>query len=156
MTHMTAFISARRAALVLCIAALAACSAEGTDKTGVRTGSQAVHPGAEAAPKRTYLSPNRLSPAVAAKKANALFDRYCLSGKSNASIANTLRGSSKFRDAKVIRAGDATFTFYPLADGTRGGITLVKNSIGGLRCSVGIENVGPNLYENGRITRPKV
>tara|TARA_B110000977_G_C10590136_1_gene304037 strand:- start:8 stop:154 length:147 start_codon:yes stop_codon:yes gene_type:complete len=35
-------------------------------------------------------------------------------------------------------------------------IMLVYNSVGKLRCSVSVENIGPSLYETGRITRTNI
>lgn len=155
---MTAIFSSARntVCIVLCAGLLAACGAGQTDKTGIRTSAQSTHPADTAKPASTranYRS-DRLSVAQATELSNQLFDRYCLNKPSARATETALRRSGKFKTPKTLNAGTARFVIYPLADGTRGGVTVVYSSIGKLRCSVGIQNIGPNLYENGRITRP--
>lgn len=142
--------------VALCAGLLAACSTGSTDLTGVRSSAQAVHPAdtVKRAPSRTAYRGNRLSVAQATKLSNTLFDRYCLNKSSARASETALRRSGKFKTPRTITPGNARYVIYPLADGTRGGVTVTYNSVGGLRCSVGIQNIGPNLYENGRITRP--
>ena len=142
--------------IALCAGLLAACGTGASDRTGVRTTAQAVHPAdsVKRTTARTAYRADRLSTAQATALSNRIFDRYCLNKSSARATETALRRSGKFKPTKPLTAGKARFVFYSLADGTRGGVTVVYNSIGGLRCSVGIQNIGPNLYETGRITRP--
>lgn len=143
--------------VALCAGLLAGCSTGSNDLTGVRTTGQAVHPADTAKPATTRgaYRANRLSRADAAKLSNKLFNRYCLNKASAAATESALRRSGKFKAPATLQAGQARYVSFSLADGTRGGVTVVYNSRSGLRCSVGVQNFGPNLYEGGRITRPR-
>lgn len=145
------------AALFLAAAALAACSTS-PDLSQVRNGPQAVHPGSTAAPAnfRSRAPETRPSRAQANAQANTLFDQYCLSGSSNKSIEAALRASGQFQPPQTLKTRISRYVSYPLADGRRGAVTIVYNSGGGIRCAAGIENIGPVLYQDGRILRSKV
>ena len=143
------------ACATLCAGLLTACST-GPDLTGVRSSAQASHPAdtvKRSTTRATYRA-DSLSKAQATKLSNRLFDRYSLNKSSRSTTEAALRRSGKFKAPKTLKAGDARFVIYAQADGTRGGVTVVYNSICNLHCSVGIQNIGPNLYEGGQITRP--
>lgn len=146
----------RTAALLLAAAALTACSTS-PDMSQMRNGPQAVHPGSTAAPvnTRSRAPQNRLGRAQANAQANTLFDKYCLSGRSNKGIEAALRASGQFQTPNTLTTRLSRYVSYPLADGRRGAVTLVYNSGGGIRCAAGIENVGPVLYDDGRVLRSK-
>ena len=148
----------RNAAIMLVASlALTACGSA-TNSPDVRYGPQAIHPsdGGASAPTRTRSPKSRIPRTQANARANAIFDQYCMSGRSNRAIEATVRRSGKFKTPIILTPGRARYVIYPLADGTRGGITLVYNSVGKLRCAVSVENIGPSLYETGRITRTNI
>lgn len=142
--------------VAVCAVLLAGCTSGTVDGTEIRTTPQAVHPATAAKPASTptVYAADKLSNAQAAKLANEIFDRFCLNKSSQKATEAALRRSGEFKAPKPLKAGQAQYIFYPLADGTRGGVTVIYNSIGDLQCSVGIQNIGPNLYKGGRITRP--
>ena len=143
--------SLRTASLIFCAAALAACSS--TDATSLRTGPQATHPASTTTPSRANR--HSMSRAQAVSQTNAMFDQYCLSGRSNTAIERTVRRSKDFKPAKEIKTTRARIVFYLRSDGIRGGITFIYSATGGLRCSVSVETARATLYTNGRIIRPR-
>ncbi len=142
------------AALTLTTLALAACGS--TDNNGVRGGPQAVHPSPSPLAQGSVgaATPQTAKAAAAPEGdlAETLFDQYCV-GKTYAQSQAALVASGKFGPPRLIKTSFSTFTTYPYLARARAGVTIVKGSLGGLQCSVGVENKGPNLYEDGRITR---
>ena len=47
----------------------------------------------------------------------------------------------------------ARYARYELLSRPRAGVTLVSGSVGGIQCAVGVDNKGPNLYEDGSVKR---
>jgi len=85
--------------------------------------------------------------------ANALFAEFCLPYASAAASEAAVVASGRFEPVSEILIGRSTrYATYPLLGMDRAGITLVTGSVAGLQCSVGVNNAGPNLYEDGRVT----
>lgn len=84
----------------------------------------------------------------------SLFQEFCLAPGNAAASEAAIRASGRF-DAPTVSEFTtigARYAIYALSNTTRAGVTIVTGSTGGLSCSVGVDNKGPNLFENGTVS----
>lgn len=148
-------LTRRIVAVLACSAALAACDV--ADNNAVRNGPQAVHPSpsklAQGTPVASSAPATRAASDDGKALADQLFAQYC-KGKSAAQSERALIASGNFGKPTITRFKNigARFAIYPLKSRARASVAVVTGAIGGLQCSVGVDNAGPSLYEDGRVT----
>lgn len=152
--------------LTVILLTLAGC-VEGSDAGAVRTGPQSQSPsnlstsaqitsaGAPATAATSIDAQAMASTAATGDLAQSLFAEFCL-GKTAAESAAALSMSPRFGPPSETTFGvpgpDQTrYLRFPLLERDRAGVSVVFFSGTGLQCSVGIENQGPSLFDDGSI-----
>lgn len=96
-----------------------------------------------------------LPPATTEREALALslFQEFCLDPGSPSASEAALRASSRFGTPNINQYQNigARYALYPLANDGRASVTIVTGPVGELSCSVGVDNKGPNLFEDGSV-----
>ena len=84
--------------------------------------------------------------------AEALFAEFCI-GKTAAESEAAIRASGRFKSPEVFEFQNtgARYALYPLIGHDRASVSVSTEAITGLQCSVGVNNRGPNLYDDGRV-----
>jgi hypothetical protein len=131
---------------------LAACG--GGRDVPVRDGPQAVHPSPSALAQGTPAAPVTTTGESSIALAETLFAQYCV-GKTFAQSQAALVASGRFGGPVISEFSTlgARYARYELLSRPRAGVTLVSGSVGGIQCAVGVDNKGPNLYEDGSVKR---
>lgn len=144
-------------ALIAACSLLAACGGGGD--VAARSGPQAVHPSPSALAQGTPATSAPTPVAApggdgAITLAEALFADYCI-GRTVAQSHATLTASGRFGAPRITEFKNigARYAHYALLSRQRASVTLVTGSTGGIQCSVGVDNKGPNLYTDGSVKR---
>ena len=145
--------NARIVAILGLSAFLAACG--GGRDVPVRDGPQAIHPSPSALAQGTAATPVATTTGDSSiALAETLFAQYCV-GKTFAQSQAALVASGRFGEPVISEFSTlgARYARYELLSRPRAGVTLVSGSVGGIQCAVGVDNKGPNLYEDGSVKR---
>jgi hypothetical protein len=81
------------------------------------------------------------------------FQEFCLTPGTVARSVAALQTSNKVGPAEVTDIGGRQYISFTILGVERGSITVINPPSGGLQCSVGIKNIGIDLYEGGRVKR---
>ena len=81
------------------------------------------------------------------------FQEFCVAPGSVQATVNALQASPKVAPATVRDISGRKYISFAIRNQERGVVTVINPSIGGLWCSVGIKNVGINLYTDGRVVQ---
>lgn len=82
-----------------------------------------------------------------------LFNEFCLKPGSKQKTVDALQASPKVGPATVREYGGTRYISFQVKGIERAVVTVINPSAAGLWCSVGIKNVGINLYTDGRVIR---
>lgn len=84
----------------------------------------------------------------------SLFEEFCLTPGSAAASEAALRASGRFAAPNITAFENlgARYATYILATDDRASVAIITGATVGLSCSVGVDNKGPNLYEDGSVT----
>lgn len=136
---------------------LSACSS-GT--LPVRVGPQSQHPSPSPLAQQALFYNMAAVPSAGIQLtpakddlAEKLFQDFCVGKADAAATEAAMRASGRFGPPRVTEfgGGAAKYVSYPLLERARSSITVTHGA--GIQCSVGIDNRGPTLFEDGRITR---
>lgn len=104
----------------------------------------------------TGVTVSELPPATTEREALALslFQEFCLTPGSPAASEAAIRASGRFAtpSVSVFENIGSRFAIYPLANDARASVSIITGSVGELSCSVGVDNKGPNLFEDGSVS----
>lgn len=81
------------------------------------------------------------------------FKEFCLNPGTPQKAVDALQRSAKMGAPNITEIAGTRYILFPIKGLERAGVTIINPSVGGLWCSVGIKNVGINLYTNGRVDR---
>ena len=93
------------------------------------------------------------SAATDAEVREALFQEFCVTPGSVVASEAAIRASGRFGPRRLTETGSRNYISYSFLGWERTVVSLVDPADRGIQCSVGVKNVGTNLYEGGRIQR---